>query len=149
MHTKVKTTYSIEGAFGSTETRTLYCHHVGSSDSVKFIDEEGCFKQMYFCEWESGNDLWDAMQRLYFPFKGEWGGELKDGVEYYSKGPWEENEGEPVCRNVFVLNESERENAMVKHPTLASASAISPTEYEKGFALGWRSCWDWMVGKIK
>ena len=44
---------------------------------------------MCFGEWESGNDLWDAMNRLWFPFKDKWFGELKDGVEYYHIPPWE------------------------------------------------------------
>ena len=39
-----------------------------------------------FGEWETGNDLWDAMNRLWFPYKGDWGcSELKDGVEFYQK----------------------------------------------------------------
>jgi hypothetical protein len=44
---------------------------------------------MSFADWESGHDLWDAMQKLWFPFKDEWGEELKDGVEYYFIPPWE------------------------------------------------------------
>lgn len=41
---------------------------------------------MCFGEWETGNDLWDAMNKLWFPYKGEWGrSELKDGVEFYQK----------------------------------------------------------------
>ena len=38
---------------------------------------------MVFESWDKGNDLWDAMNRLWFPFKEEWNGELKEGVEYY------------------------------------------------------------------
>lgn len=92
-HTRVKTTYSVEGAYGSTENRTLYCDHNHSSDYVRFYDEDGSTTEMCFGEWESGNDLWDAMNRLWFPYKGEWGrSELKDGVEHYVKGPWEEIE---------------------------------------------------------
>lgn len=88
-HTRVKTTYSVEGAYGSTETKTLYCHHNHSCDYTTFYDEDGDVTTMNFGEWESGNDLWDAMERLWFPFKGEWGKELKDNVEYYHKAPWE------------------------------------------------------------
>jgi len=33
--------------------------------------------------------LWNAMERLWFPFKDKWGEELKDKVEYYYKAPWE------------------------------------------------------------
>jgi len=87
-HTRVKTTYSIEGAYGSTEIVELYCHHNHSSDFVTFYWENGEVVNMVFQEWESGNDLWDAMNRLWFPFKNEWGKELKDNVEYYGIPPW-------------------------------------------------------------
>tara|TARA_R110000787_G_C13390778_1_gene442632 strand:+ start:755 stop:1036 length:282 start_codon:yes stop_codon:yes gene_type:complete len=88
-HTRVKTTYGVEGAYASTEVVSLYCHHNHSSDFVTFYWENGEVVNMVFQEWESGNDLWDAMNRLWFPFKGEWGKELKDGVEYYGNAPWE------------------------------------------------------------
>ena len=88
-HTRVKTTYSVEGAYASTETIPLYCHHNHSCDITSFYHDDGSLVQMCFGEWESGNDLWDAMLRLDFPYKDEWGGELKDNVEYYHKGPWE------------------------------------------------------------
>jgi len=84
-HTRVKTTYSVEGAYGSTEIVELYCDHNHSSDYTRFYDKDGDTVIMVFGEWESGNDLWDAMERLWFPFKDEWGGELKDNVEYYVK----------------------------------------------------------------
>jgi hypothetical protein len=88
-HTKVKTTYSVEGAYGSTETKTLYCHHNNSCDCTTFYDENGDVQSMHFNEWEKGNDLWDAMIRLYFPFTDGLNGKLRDGVEYYGKAPWE------------------------------------------------------------
>lgn len=87
-HTRVKTTYSVEGEYASTETKTLYCHHNHSSDYTTFYDDENETDTTIMCfgEWETGNDLWDAMNRLWFPYKGEWGGsELKDGVEFYEK----------------------------------------------------------------
>jgi hypothetical protein len=84
-HTRVKTTYAIEGAYASSETHTLYCHHSHVADIVTFHDKDGGLTQMVFQEWETGNDLWDAVNRLWFPYKGEWGGELKDGVSYYSE----------------------------------------------------------------
>ncbi len=84
-HTRVKTTYSVEGPYGSTETKELYCHHNHGCDCVTFMDEKGDPQWMSFQEWDSGNDLWDAMLRLDFPFKNEWGGELKENVEYYQK----------------------------------------------------------------
>ena len=88
-HTRVKTTYSIEGSWGSTETKTLYCPHNHSCDVTTFYDEDGDVTSMSFADWESGHDLWDAMQKLWFPFKDEWGEELKDGVEHYFIPPWE------------------------------------------------------------
>ena len=89
--TKVKTTYSVEGAYASTEKRTLYCVHNHSNDYTTFYDEDGKVTQMCFGEWETGNDLWDAMERLWYPYKGEWGtSDLKDGVEFYYKAPFEE-----------------------------------------------------------
>lgn len=86
-HTKVKTTYSIEGVYGSTDQVELYCDHNHSNDFVTFYDENGRSPNMIFGQWEPGNDLWDAMLRLMEPFKAN--GELKDKVEYYSKGSWE------------------------------------------------------------
>lgn len=84
-HTRVKTTYNIQGAYASTETVELYCHHNHSCDIVLFYNKDGSVVDMVFGEWVSGNDLWDAMNRLWYPYKNEWGGELKDGVEYYYK----------------------------------------------------------------
>jgi hypothetical protein len=89
-HTKVKTTYQTEGAYGSTETHTLYCHHNHSCDCVTFYNERGEVESMAFCEWISGNDLWDAMNRLWFPFEGEWNDKLKNDVEYYCGDPGEQ-----------------------------------------------------------
>ena len=89
-HTRVKTTYSAMAAYGGTDTVELYCHHNGGGDTVTFYNNKGEVEQMAFESWESDNDLWDAMERLWMPFKEEWGKELKDGVEYYHKGPWEE-----------------------------------------------------------
>lgn len=86
-HVRVKTTYSVEGPFGSTDKKDLYCHHNLSCDCVTFYDKDGNVESMSFGEW-NGDDLWDAMNRLWFPFKDKWGGELRDGVEYYSNEPW-------------------------------------------------------------
>lgn len=92
-HTRVKTTYSIEGAYGSTDTVELYCHHNHSADYTAFYDKEGSPVQMIFNEWKSGDDLYDAMERLMWPFNGNvWGeGGLKDKVEFYGVAPWEVN----------------------------------------------------------
>jgi len=89
-HTRVKTTYSIMGAYASTEIVELYCHHNHACDVTEFYHKDGSTVTMSFMDWESGNDLWDAMQRLWFPFKDEWGKELKDKVEYYTTAPWED-----------------------------------------------------------
>jgi len=88
-HTRVMTTYSTEGAYASTETHKLFCDHNHSNDTTTFYDENGDTMIMCFGEWETGNDLWDAMERLWFPYKNKWGGELKDGVKNYVKGDWE------------------------------------------------------------
>lgn len=89
-HTRVKTTYSVMGSWGDTETRELYCHHYHSSDCTVFYDANGEVTAMNFEECDSGNNLWDAMNRLWSPYKGEWDrSELKDNVEYYIYGPWE------------------------------------------------------------
>ena len=88
-HTKVKTTYSAEGSYGGTITKTLYCHHNHSGDCVSFCNEKGETERMNFESWVSGDDLWDAVERLWFPFKNKWGEELKDKVEYYYEAHWE------------------------------------------------------------
>lgn len=88
-HTRVKTTFSVMGSYGSTDKEELYCHHNHGGDCVTFYNAKGEVVSMAFESWESGNDLWDAMNRLWDPFKGEWGGELKDGVEHYFTAPWE------------------------------------------------------------
>lgn len=89
-HTRLKTTYSEEGAYGSTEIVELYCHHNHSADYTSFYDKNGVSVRMNFNEWVTGDDLWDAMNRLWWPYKGDvWGeGELKDKVEH-CRFPWE------------------------------------------------------------
>ena len=44
---------------------------------------------MVFEEWVFGDDLWEAMERLIYPFEEGWGGELRDKVEYYYVAPWQ------------------------------------------------------------
>lgn len=86
---RVKTEYEECGdPWGGTETRTLYCFHNVSNDTVTFYEESGEVADMSFSEWTPGKDKWDAMNKLWFPFKDEWGGELLDGVEYWYKEPW-------------------------------------------------------------
>ena len=86
-HTRVKTTYEVMGSYGGTDIVELYCDHNHSCDCVTFYDNKGNVESLAFCSWVTGNDLWDAMQRLWFPFKDEWNGKLKDGVEYYNELP--------------------------------------------------------------
>lgn len=88
-HTRVKTTYGVQGDFGSTEEVELYCNHNHSCDTITFYWNNGEVVNMFFEEWDTGNDLWDAMNRLYYPFKDKWGEELKDRVEYYGIAPLE------------------------------------------------------------
>jgi len=87
--TRVKTTYEVMGAYGSTEVKSLYCFHNHSSDTTVFYDEDGSVSDMCFEEWSSGKDKFDAVERLWYPYKGDWGGELKEGVEYWYKAPWD------------------------------------------------------------
>jgi hypothetical protein len=88
-HTRVKTRYAEQGAYASTDYMTLYCDHNQSCDITTFYDEKGGVVSMCFGSWESGNDLWDAMNRLWFPFKDKWGDELLDGVSYWDKEDYE------------------------------------------------------------
>ena len=88
--TRVKTTYEEMGAYGSTDTKTLYCFHNHSNDTVTFYEQDGGVADMCFEEWSKGKDKWDAMQLLWSPFVKDWYGELKEGVEYWYKAPWEE-----------------------------------------------------------
>jgi hypothetical protein len=87
-HVKVKTTWEEMASYGGTTIRTLYCHHNQSADTVTYYDEKGGVECMDFESWSTGKDKWDAMQRLWYPFKDEWLGELKDGVEYWFTEPW-------------------------------------------------------------
>ena len=89
-HTRVKTTFEQEGNYGSTEVVEIYCHYNHSCDITMFHYKDGSIVEMTFQSWASGKDKWDAIQRLWFPFKEEWNGELLEGVEYYGKAPWEE-----------------------------------------------------------
>ena len=88
-HLRVKTTYEVEGAYGSTEIGTLYCHHNNSCDIITFYTEDGEVANMCFQEWSRGKDMWDAMIKLWSPFKDSSCKELQDGVEYYYIPPWE------------------------------------------------------------
>jgi hypothetical protein len=48
-HTRVKTTYSIEGAYGSTETIHLYCHHNHCIDYTHFYYDQDETEYVIMC----------------------------------------------------------------------------------------------------
>lgn len=77
-HVKVKTEYQVEVPYGSTEKRVLYAHHNNSCDVVTFFDEDG--KHLFSVEDTLGNNLMDAIKRLYAPYKNS--SELDDDVQY-------------------------------------------------------------------
>ena len=89
-HTKVKTIYESEGAYASTDKCILYCNHNHSCDCTTFYEENGEVASLVFCDWTTGKDKWDAVQKLWYPYKDKWGGELKEGVEYYFGEPWKD-----------------------------------------------------------
>ena len=85
-HTRVKTTFEESGDYGSTEIIEIFCHHNHSNDITSFYYKDGETVDMLFQEWTiDSQDKWDAVQRLWSPFKDKWGNELKDGVEFYNK----------------------------------------------------------------
>ena len=84
-HVKVKTEYQVEGAYGSTEKRTLYAHHNNSCDVVTFFAEDGTY--LFSVEDTMDNNLMDAINRLYAPHKNT-KGELQDGVDFMDKEDW-------------------------------------------------------------
>lgn len=103
-HTRVKTIYEVQGYYNSTEIVELYCHHNHSSDITTFYWKDGEVVNMVFQEWSRDNDLWDAMNRLMFPFKDKFNGELKDNVEYYSIAPWEKDINKIKCIDPEIVN---------------------------------------------
>lgn len=76
---RVKTEYHIQGAYGSTEKRTLYARHNNSCDVVTFYDEDGAY--LFSVEDTMDNNLMDAINRLYTPHKNT-SGELAEGVQF-------------------------------------------------------------------
>jgi hypothetical protein len=78
-HVRVKTEYQIQGAYGSTEKRTLYAHHNNSCDVVTFFDEDGTY--LFSVEDTMDNNLMDAINRLYAPHKNT-SGELNENVQF-------------------------------------------------------------------
>lgn len=83
-HTRVKTKYQ-EQVDRYLEERTLYCHHNHSADIVSFYGQDGYTIKLCFDD-TTENNLWDAINRLIFPYKDKWGDELLEDVEYYNEG---------------------------------------------------------------
>jgi hypothetical protein len=82
-HYRLKTTYEVEGAYGSRDKRTLYSHHNLGCDVVSFYDEDGTF--LFCVEDTEDNNLMDAITRLFAPWthdkeKNEW--KLNEGIEH-------------------------------------------------------------------
>jgi hypothetical protein len=81
-HQYFKTKYKEEVHYGAgcyEEEHTLYVHHNESCDIVSFYDDKGnCV--LSFTD-TLRNNIFDAIQRLNFPYKEEWFGELLDDVE--------------------------------------------------------------------
>lgn len=86
-HIRVKTKYNTEGDYGSIEEKTVYAHHNLSADYVTFYDEDG--RVILSVPDTLDNNLLDAINRLYLPFKKEYSRELEEGVEYYYKEEFE------------------------------------------------------------
>jgi hypothetical protein len=81
-HQYFKTKYKEEACDGGgcyEEERTLYVHHNESCDIVSFYDEKGKCVLSFTDTLE--NNIFDAMNKLSFPYKDKWFGELLDGVE--------------------------------------------------------------------
>lgn len=83
-HTYLKTTYEVPSdGWGSTEEKELYVHHNHSCDSTVFYNSDGSVADLSFIGWSPGKDKQDAVLRLLYPYKGEWGNsELKEGVKH-------------------------------------------------------------------
>ena len=94
-----KTTYNETGPYYSTLKKTMYVEHCHSSDTVSFYDEEG---RMLLCVEDTvENNMLDAINRLYGPFKKNDGEELKEGVEKIFKKDipdWDAANPRPVIK---------------------------------------------------
>lgn len=85
-HIRVKTKYQTEGAYGSIEERVLYADHNNSCDIVTFYDQDGNW--LLSVEDTMDNNLLDAINRLYAPYKGTGTDyKLSKDIEYYQELP--------------------------------------------------------------
>jgi len=65
------------------------------------------------------------------------------GEMYFAKEGYLESFEQKVVRGL-IFSITEREEELAKQEALSKNVHINPTEYDKGFILGWRLCWEWM-----
>jgi len=79
-HLYLKSKYSTEGSYGSTEEKVIYCHHNNNSDYVIFYDEDGEIL-LIVCDTIKNNIL-DVINKLYSPIDDSGDKQaLKEGIE--------------------------------------------------------------------
>ena len=86
-HTRVKSTFEQQGNYSGTDVVEIFCHHNHSNDITSFMYADGDTVEMTFQSWSiERQDKWDVIQKLWYPFIGEWGrSKLKEGVSYWTK----------------------------------------------------------------
>jgi hypothetical protein len=82
-HIRLKTKYTVMGAWGSRDEKTLFCHFNNTVDIATFYDETG--KEILFFEDTESNTIWDAMNRLVHAD----GFNLPEGVEHMTHEEFE------------------------------------------------------------
>lgn len=90
-HVNIKTTYNIEGDYGTTETKTLFCDHNNCADYVTFYDDKGDW--LLTVPDTIDNNLLDAINRLYAYYDKNASNNLKENIEYMT------NEERELCKN--------------------------------------------------
>jgi hypothetical protein len=78
-HYRLKTTYEVEGAYGSREKKILYAHINNVCDITSFYDEDGTY--MFSVEDTEKNNLFHAIERLLYAWNED-GRELREGVQH-------------------------------------------------------------------
>lgn len=78
-HYKLKTKFNTEAEYGLIKEEVVYAHHNLSTDYVSFYDEHGRF--IMTIPDTIDNNLLDAINRLYKPFKDNHNDLYLDGVE--------------------------------------------------------------------
>jgi hypothetical protein len=82
-HLRVKTTFHVQGTYGSTDKKTLYCHLNKSCDITTFYDEDGTY--LFSFEDTEDNNLFEAMKRLASPQKEARSSDLEEGIEHMNE----------------------------------------------------------------